>query len=329
MNLRRAASAVVLTLLLAACGSDDPTPVSAPPSTTTTTTPVAASVDWAARSLTLATAEGYAIGFCEGEAPMLCVTRDGADVGVVELASFPVSSIDVLADGDLSAWAEDFARAIARDRAAACGDGYAVAADEPVPARLGGAEGIFYRLTGTLDGRTVERVAGVAAVVDGQLWLLTANALDEGGCLSREQELGIDDLDRLTGTLRALAAGSALPHLGATETGWLRGRDATTITIDPAVLLDGAEAEAAAREDGRELDVDFYVDDDEPTTTEYRFADDALVELYDCTGGCVLRPVPRDEFVTGRTQPYGGSQALVSLVVRDGEVVRLTELYLP
>ena len=319
----------MLALLLAGCGADDPAPVSTPPSTTTTTPPVAASVDWAARSLTVADAEGYAIEFCEGEAPVLCVTRDGAAVGAVELASFPVSSIDVLADGDLAAWADDFAGAIARDRAAGCGDGYAVEADAPEPARLGGAEGIFYRLTGTLDGRTVERVAGVAAVVDGQLWLLTANALEDGGCLSREHELGVDDLDRLTGTLRALAAGSALPRLGATETGWLRGRDAATVTIDPAVLLDGAEAEAAAREDGRELDVDFYVDDDESATTEHPLADDVLVELYDCSGGCVLRPVPRDDFVTGRAQPSGGPQALVSLVVRDGEVVRVTELYLP
>jgi len=121
----------------------------------------------------------------------------------------------------------------------------------------------------------------------------------------------------------------------ATHTGWLRDRQASgTIVIDPALLLSGQKAIEAARIDRHlpsdgTLPNDFYVDDDEAVTVEYRVAQNVVVALYDCATTCELQPVAADAFLDGRVEPHGGSNALVSLVLRGDEVVRISEIYLP
>lgn len=138
----------------------------------------------------------------------------------------------------------------------------------------------------------------------------------------------------LTGCGGASTAGTSTAD-AATHTGWLRDRQPNgTIVLDPAVLLSGEEAVEAARVDGQlppdgTLPNDFYVDDDEATTIRFGVADDVKVALYDCTSHCELQPVSAAAFLDGRVQPHGGPNALVSLLVRDGDVVRVAELYLP
>lgn len=200
-------------IALAACGGDDDDTSAAPPETTTTTVHdmdespiVTASVDWTARTVDVQNADAFTIEFCEGDAPMLCVNDVDVPLGIIERASFP----DGVEDGDLDAWAQDFYDSIADDRVVGCDPDYVLEGDDPEPATFAGAEGVRYGFTGTVDGKVVERVIGVAAVRDdGSLDLLAANGLADDGCLSRESELPVQVMDELEPVLLALAEGSA------------------------------------------------------------------------------------------------------------------------
>ena len=333
------ASAVVLALLTG-CGSDDDGGAAADPTTTTSRPPAAvtASVDWVDRTVEVEGVEGFDIDFCEGDAPILCVSRDGEWIGGVELASFP-GGAGALDDG-VEAWVDDLVRTLEDDRRRGCDPSYALTADDTEAVPFAEREGFAYRLTGTVDGRSVERVAGVGVVDGAHLHLLVLNALSDDACLARESELPLDAADDLEPVLRALAAGTtALPTIDAppqdgTATGWLRGRDEDGIELDTATLLTGDEAVAAAREDGElpddgELPNDFYVDDDTAAVTSLPVADDVTVSLYDCSAGCELRAVDAGPFLRGETDAFGGDRPFVSVRLRRGQVVAIEEIYLP
>ena len=198
---------IVSLVFLTGCGGDDEPAKGA--TATTVLGRVSAEVDWVQRSVTVRDEDdGPDIRFCEGEAPLLCVERDGTHLGVIELASYPADGID-----DLAAWARAFYETMAADRSAGCDPAIEVVGDDPVRAMFAGHDGIRYGYTATIDGRPVERVLAHAAVVDGTLWLLTANALADESCLARESELPIDVMADLEPVLAGLAHGSELPPL--------------------------------------------------------------------------------------------------------------------
>jgi hypothetical protein len=334
-----AALAVVLAALVAACGGSE---VAAPPTVPVADVSVTASVDWEARTVEVTGLDGYEIRFCEGEAPVLCVSRGGDWVGAIELVSFPDGGS--LLGRAVEAWAAELYDSTAADRAIGCGPAYDIVGDDPEPEPFAGGEGHRYGFTGTVNGRVVERTVGHVAVIDGDLHLLVVNALADDGCLGRESEVPVDAVDDLETVLAALAAGSTnLPDVdvsrGAGEadgprSGWLRGSGERFVDIDEAVVLSGHAAVDAARADGQlppdgQLPNDVYVDDDDAAVTILPVADRLTVELYDCTSGCKLRPVDAADFLAGRTQPFGGQHAFVSVDVRAGEVVHLREVYLP
>ena len=205
----RAALVVVATGLLAACAGGGN---SATPTTTTTgpATEVSATVDWRARTVDVAGLEGFGIGFCEGEAPFLCVSRDGAVIGAIELVSFPGGGAAL--DGGVDAWVADHVGSLAEDRRAGCDPGYQLTADDTGSVPFAGLPGYRYGFTGEIGGRPVERVVGAGVVADGHLHLLVLNALADDGCLAREGELPLDAVDDLAPVVEALAAGTvALP----------------------------------------------------------------------------------------------------------------------
>lgn len=222
------APVVALALALAACGDGS---AEAIPPTTTPTTGAApttsvdpaptigdAAVDWAARTADV-DAPGWEVAFCEGDAPLLCVARDASPVGVVEHLAYPVASVETLAgaldDGDataeLEAWAGEHVATFTADRAEGCGDGYEVRGDPVVSASVGGTDGIRYGFTGSVGGRVVEHAAGFAAVEGERLVLVTASGLADDGCLARESELDVEDLEAFLPHLAAIAAGSTFP----------------------------------------------------------------------------------------------------------------------
>lgn len=73
---------IVMLLCLAACVD---TSQSAPPSTTTP--PI--TVDWNDPDLDLEVGGGFRLRNCEGDAPLLCIERDGSTIGVIELTDHP------------------------------------------------------------------------------------------------------------------------------------------------------------------------------------------------------------------------------------------------
>lgn len=195
---------LLLVLTAAACGADDDPDDAAPSTTTTSTTAapaVTASVDWTART---ATVEGtaYGVAFCEGDAPLLCLTSpEGESIGVIEHAWYD----DV---PDLESFAEDFAASMTRDRTEHCDPAFELEPLETTPSTLFGTDAVRYGYTGSIDGREVERVVGHAADIGDELHIVTANFLADDGCLSREMELPIDAADELEPVLDAIVAGS-------------------------------------------------------------------------------------------------------------------------
>lgn len=331
--------AVVLVVIAAGCGGNDDE--TAAPSTTTTTTPVRAveaTVDWRARTVSVDGLDGYEIDFCEGEAPILCVTRGGEWIGGIELASFP-GGAEALEDG-VEAWAAEHYGTIEADRVQGCDPDYEVTPDEVEAVPFGSLDGYRYGFTGTVDGRAIERVVGIGAADGGDLRLLVMNALVDDGCLARESELPLDAASDLAPALDALAAGTtALPAVDAPpaeggSTGWLRDRSAASIELDEAEMLSGEEAIDAARDDGQlppdgELPNDFYIDDDSAAVTVLPVSQDVTVSLYVCTAGCELRDVDAQAFLRGEIDAYGGDEPLVNVEVRDGAVVSIEEVYMP
>ena len=207
-----AAALFASMVLLAACGSgrDAGAPAASSTSTSTSTPPgsaVTATVDWAARTVDLKGASGYEIRFCDGDAPILCVARDGELIGGIELVTFP-GGAEALDDG-ADAWAADHYRTLTADRREGCDPAYELDPDEIEAVTFAGQQGYRYGFTGSIDGRPVERVIGIGAARGDDLHLLVLNALADDGCLAREGELDLTaaaDLDRV---LDALAAGSA------------------------------------------------------------------------------------------------------------------------
>lgn len=98
---------------------------------------------------------------------------------------------------------------------------------------------------------------------------------------------------------------------------------ATVVSFDLAELLTGAEAEAAAAEDGAEVENDFYIRNRNDRLRTVRLRDDAAVRVVDCEAGCELVVADR---ATLQNRP---TPTPVWLTVADGVVTAVEEQYLP
>ena len=175
-------------LLVVACGGGRGADPDGAPATE-----VSATIDWVARTVTV-TGSDLGVAFCEGEAPLLCV--GGVDGGVIELATFPDSSVD-----DFDAWADDFYASIGADRIEGCDPAYELVGDDV--STVGGWT--RYGFSGSVGGVEQERVVGYARNDGTSLVLLVANALADDACLSRESELPLALMDDVEPVLEALA----------------------------------------------------------------------------------------------------------------------------
>jgi hypothetical protein len=183
-----------LLVVLAACGGGGD---SAAPTTTTTitatTAPPAPAFDWSDPAPV--DVDGWHLESCEGDAPLVCVERDGQIVGLVERLEFPLDSFDdlaaPLAAGDeeaaYDALAAAFVRDLTADRETGCEDGYTV---EPLPVihvtTPDGTAARYGFAATTASGDPAERVVQYAAVRGDTLVLLAANASSADGCLPPE-----------------------------------------------------------------------------------------------------------------------------------------------
>lgn len=162
--------------------------------------------------------DGWTVQSCEGDAPLLCVSRNGSPAGIIELAVFPVSSFaiggfqDAVAEGDdrkaLGFLATDFVRTFRADRSEACGVDYEI---EPTPtedATVLGQPGIRYGYRAERNGALVEIQANHGTIVEGDVVLVNAPAYAAGpeGCVPPEGEFSPEGLDDFLPRLRALVA---------------------------------------------------------------------------------------------------------------------------
>jgi hypothetical protein len=98
-------------------------------------------------------------------------------------------------------------------------------------------------------------------------------------------------------------------------------------------VLSGAEAVAAAREDGVQVEGDSLPDDvyvqDLKQTVKVPVAGDGGFQIYDCSAGCELVGTTLDALASGKATPYGGANAVIDVWVDAGAVVSFVEVYLP
>ena len=218
---------VAFTIAATACsggGSDDDLPSDADTSTTTTSAPAATSTtapsvpslsfsDNAARA---ELGDGWLVESCEGDAPRLCVSRNGAHAGVVELNVFPVDSFtlpgfqDAVRAGDtlraLDILGNDFVSSFEKDRVEGCGEGFEV---EPTVAELAtvfGEDGWRFGYVLKRGRDIVERQVGHSLIDGNNLVLVQAPAFAPDGCVAPEREFEPGALAEFMPYLHALVA---------------------------------------------------------------------------------------------------------------------------
>lgn len=182
-------------------------------------TPTAVAIDWTARPALVTFPGGWELTPCEGDAPLLCLARDGERVGYLELSTYPASVEEFptaeLTPDALVARAADAISSHRADRAQGCPDGYAFTAPEPAVVDFGGADGARFEFTvADADGEIVEHVVGFLTVRDHAMAILVAQATTSEAC-TYDPELTPflpDALADFAPHLGAVAAGSVLPE---------------------------------------------------------------------------------------------------------------------
>lgn len=368
---------LALTILLAACGGgavgDETTTTTQPvtttipdttttvPETTTTTTPPAgdAVIDWDDPAMTVTLADGWTVAHCEGEAPFLCVSKDGEVVGLVERFIADPNTYEVYdpaADDEtnLRAIAAEFVQAFQTDRASGCGSGYVLEAFEPAVVSIGGNPGLVYGFTGTLaDGTPSEHNLQFATLSHGRLIFLVAAGYDEGGCLGKDDTISFDSatLEALRPHLEALLEASPLPG-GDPETGlalpdgyvfaWILSVE-DGLVVDPARVLSGEEARLQATvdgaiEEGESLPNDVYLHNPVEEQFKVKVADDVIWRVIapGADGGLAARDADQATIaaILAGGDPgdiYGLTPEFMpfDLLVINGQVVEINERYLP
>ena len=188
---RRSALLAMFTLLAATCSPTAALPVAEPTPNAPGDPP---SVDWGDSGRRVIFDIGWSIYACDGDAPLLCVEKDGRPVGVVEAMAHPIGSFPDLdteesPQSTLRTFAAGFVDSLRRDRAEGCGPDYGFAPMAPQPITLGDTPGISFGYIGTMrDGSPSELNLQYAAVVGDQIVSIVAIAYDEGLPRSRRPE---------------------------------------------------------------------------------------------------------------------------------------------
>ncbi len=201
----------------------------APPATTSTTVPpieIPPKIDWENPDNPVSVGVGWTVARCEGDAPLLCVARDGGLVGTVEWFISDPHTYEVYDpsrhdEANLQAMAADFMDSFTVDRAAGCGAEYVVEAIQPELIELRDGTGLVHGFRGTnSDGTPSELHLQYRAFSEGRLILLAASAYDEGGCPGTDGLVPFDSagLEAFRAHLELLLSLSPLPG-GSAESG--------------------------------------------------------------------------------------------------------------
>lgn len=174
-------------------------------------------MDWSDPAVVLELGDGWAVQKCEGAAPLLCVSRDGEHVGLVEANVYPRASYDVTGEDPrdvLTAIAAEFVADLSADREAGCGRGYIFESHPTEDVVVAGLPGLAFGFTGTLEnGTPSEHIRQFGTIVSDDVVLFTAAAYNDGGCPGRDEltNFTTDDLIAFEEGLVALVAGIPPP----------------------------------------------------------------------------------------------------------------------
>lgn len=205
-----------------------PTPVpSTPTPTPKPTTPpdddddhLGINVTWNDPSAVAKLPDGWTIAACQGDAPMLCVSRGGEHRAVIEATSFPVSSFPFVDPGAgvhdvLRAIRQDFMQSMAADRAIGCGQDYQLTPRGYEKRTVGRSKGAKFGFDGALaDGTASEADIHYATVVDDRIVMIVASAYNPKGCLAPDENgsLTTKQLAKLEPYIDEIVANSKLPQ---------------------------------------------------------------------------------------------------------------------
>lgn len=244
------AALALLVVFTGACSSTEATPLPEPTSSPAApdtggtplprepaTAPIVAS--WAPDAPATELPDGWTMRDCPGDAPIICVDRDGAIAGRLVLDSFPLDTALAAAEDDeataaaLRANAESRIDGLKADRAAGCG--YEVTGDSIADVLMGGLPGVRAGIRSRSADGTAELVMTYATVSSGQLWILVAESAAEGTCMDdAEMDLFTPSaLDAFLPVLDRVVAGTPLPAAGT------RVEDGTVLGVDGG--LDGGK----------------------------------------------------------------------------------------
>lgn len=161
-------------------------------------------VDWSARTIEGDLGDRWDVAFCEGEAPFICVKRDGAQVGAIELLDYDP------AGPSLEKWAKDHLAWLNKDRSEGCPAGYEIVGDKITHLKIAGRPAVRLSFTGTdSSGADVERGVLHSVVIDGRQYLISALGYDEDSCLGRTfSDFTVEELRAFEPTLSQVVLGS-------------------------------------------------------------------------------------------------------------------------
>ncbi len=247
---------VLVTALAVGCTGPQAAPAPTPtPTPTSTETPTAEPTDapvvqpivasYAPGAPATALPDGWTIADCEGDAPLLCVGREGFDgvVGVLMFESFPLDRGLAAADGReavleaLRANAQLRMESLVEDRAIGCGPTYDGSVEPMADLLVDGRPGVRSGFRAVQDGEVVEHVVTYATVSAGQMWLLVAESARDGSCLD-DAEMDLfapDQLASFVPVLDRVVAGTPLPAAGR------RIEEGTVLGVDGG--LDGGRVQ--------------------------------------------------------------------------------------
>lgn len=212
---------VMTALVLGACSGSSGPPDTATPLPDQPPGDSAPIVDWTDPDKTVTFDNGWTVHACEGDAPLLCVEKHGTAIGVVEALAYQVDSLEwfdpaLSRDQNLSALAEEFARALGSDRALGCGSDYVFDPFSPEPFVLSNTPGVFFGFSGTMpDGDASELILQYATLIEDRIISIVATAYDEGGCPGRDELGGFQtaQLAEFRPHLEAMLYQSPLPEV--------------------------------------------------------------------------------------------------------------------
>jgi hypothetical protein len=197
-------------VLLAGCtggGADQPKP-------DVTSSPAQATIDWGNRPRETAALDGgFGVKACPGDAPFLCVERDGSQVGQVEYFSFDAPA--GAGDGTLRNLVDEDYKTFRSDREG-CSEGFKVETVDPETAEVAGKSGLRsdYSVVNA-GGDTVERYVKYWLLDGGRVHLISAEAQEEGSCSPGEgTPFSAEALEDFESSFEVLAQVSRFPAAG-------------------------------------------------------------------------------------------------------------------